>query len=161
MTTWNLTNCHKLFKTMLNYLIQCVIKSYIWNMPIGGPDRGALWWKRSTLQGQLYLNPWSNNKNGQMSAWITNRMVLSLLIKITPKLINVRFSLSITLSSPQFFGFVDEAVLAVEVMKAVGLPVALTMRIGPSGDFSGFTPEECAVKIAKAGWDIIERFCHT
>jgi hypothetical protein len=46
---------------------------------------------------------------------------------------------------------VEEAVWAVEVLREVGAPVAVTMCIGPEGDMHDVTPGECAVKLARAG----------
>ena len=51
----------------------------------------------------------------------------------------------------QFFGDVEEAVWAIEVMKGSGLPVALTMRMGLTGDFANVPPGECALMMAAAG----------
>ena len=36
-------------------------------------------------------------------------------------------------------------------MKSTGLPVAVTMCIGPNGDHSGVASGDCAVKLARAG----------
>ena len=41
--------------------------------------------------------------------------------------------------------------MAVQVMKETPLPVALTMRMGPTGDHSDVSPAECAVRLARAG----------
>ena len=51
----------------------------------------------------------------------------------------------------QFFAFIDEAEIAVQVMKESSLPVAVSMRIGPSGDHNDVSPAECAVRLARAG----------
>lgn len=40
---------------------------------------------------------------------------------------------------------------AVEVLREVGAPVAVTMCIGPEGDMHNVTPGECAVKLVRAG----------
>lgn len=40
---------------------------------------------------------------------------------------------------------------AVEVLREVGAPVAVTMCIGPEGDMHGVTPGECAVRLSRAG----------
>lgn len=45
----------------------------------------------------------------------------------------------------------EEAAWAVEVLREVGAPVAVTMCIGPKGDMHDVTPGECAVKLARAG----------
>nr|XP_004651720.1 S-methylmethionine--homocysteine S-methyltransferase BHMT2 [Jaculus jaculus] len=59
----------------------------------------------------------------------------------------------------EYFEFVEEAVWAVEVLKEVGKPVAVTMCIGPEGDMHDVTPGECAVKLVKAGADIVGVNC--
>lgn len=51
----------------------------------------------------------------------------------------------------QYFEHVEEAVWAVEVLKATGKPVAASMCIGPDGDMHGVSPAECAVRLVKAG----------
>ena len=52
---------------------------------------------------------------------------------------------------PQFFKHVEEAVWAVEVMKAGGKPVGATLCISPQGDKDGTPPGECAVRLVRAG----------
>lgn len=59
----------------------------------------------------------------------------------------------------EYFEHVEEAVWAVEVLREVGAPVAVTMCIGPEGDMHDVTPGECAVKLARAGADIIGVNC--
>lgn len=51
----------------------------------------------------------------------------------------------------QYFEHVEEAVWAVEVLKATGKPVAASLCIGPKGDMHGVSPGECAVRLVKAG----------
>ena len=51
----------------------------------------------------------------------------------------------------QYFGNVSEAEMAVEAMKDLGIPVAMTLRIGPIGDNDGVPAGEVAVRLAKAG----------
>lgn len=45
----------------------------------------------------------------------------------------------------------QEAEWAIEAMKQVSLPVACSMKIGLMGDMAGISPQECAVRMAKAG----------
>ena len=45
----------------------------------------------------------------------------------------------------------EEAAWAIEVMKELGVPVACTMRVGPTGDFDDIPPGECAARMATAG----------
>ncbi|KAG3266451.1 S-methylmethionine--homocysteine S-methyltransferase BHMT2 [Ictidomys tridecemlineatus] len=59
----------------------------------------------------------------------------------------------------EYFEHVEEAVWAVEVLKELGKPVAVTMCIGPEGDMHDVTPGECAVKLGKAGANIIGVNC--
>lgn len=51
----------------------------------------------------------------------------------------------------QYFEHVEEAVWAVEVLKATQKPVAASLCIGPKGDMHGVSPGECAVRLVKAG----------
>ncbi|PIK57522.1 putative betaine--homocysteine S-methyltransferase 1 [Apostichopus japonicus] len=61
----------------------------------------------------------------------------------------------------EFFGHVEEAEMAIEAMKQLNIPIACTMKIGPAGDLSlpHKSPQECAVRMAKAGADIIGINC--
>ncbi len=45
----------------------------------------------------------------------------------------------------------EEAEWAIEVMKELGVPIACTMRMGPTGDQHDVSVGECAVRMAKAG----------
>ena len=45
----------------------------------------------------------------------------------------------------------EEAEWAIEVMKELGVPVACTLRMGPTGDMQNISPGECAVRMTKAG----------
>lgn len=61
-----------------------------------------------------------------------------------------------------FFGNIQEAVWAVEVMRSAGdrkIPVAVTMRSGLTGDFYDVPLQECAVRLVNAGADIIGLNC--
>ncbi|XP_022798350.1 betaine--homocysteine S-methyltransferase 1-like [Stylophora pistillata] len=55
----------------------------------------------------------------------------------------------------EFFANVEEAEWAVEVMKSTGKPVAITMQIGPQGDRQNVPSGECAVRLARAGADLV------
>ncbi|XP_023930687.1 betaine--homocysteine S-methyltransferase 1 isoform X2 [Lingula anatina] len=59
----------------------------------------------------------------------------------------------------EFFGHVEEAEWAIEAMKTCGMPVACTLRIGPRGDLDGVSAGECAVRMARAGCDIVGLNC--
>eukprot|EP00058_Branchiostoma_floridae_P000432 XP_002585920.1 hypothetical protein BRAFLDRAFT_90330 [Branchiostoma floridae] len=59
----------------------------------------------------------------------------------------------------EFIGNVEEAEWAIEVLKGKGKPVACTLRIGPTGDDSGVPAGECAVRMAKAGADVVGLNC--
>lgn len=60
----------------------------------------------------------------------------------------------------EFFNFVEEVELCVDVMKkSTNKPIACTMRIGEMGDEDGHSVEECAVRMAKTGADIIGINC--
>jgi len=49
---------------------------------------------------------------------------------------------------------------AIEVCKETGLPVAASMCIGPEGDLHGVSNAECAVRMAKAGANVVGVNCH-
>ncbi|XP_057686997.1 betaine--homocysteine S-methyltransferase 1-like isoform X2 [Corythoichthys intestinalis] len=60
----------------------------------------------------------------------------------------------------EYFEHVEEAVWAVEVLKTSGKPVAATLCMGPEGDMNGVSPGECAVRLVKAGAQIVGVNCH-
>jgi len=59
----------------------------------------------------------------------------------------------------EFFAHVEEIEICVDVMKRAGKPMAATMRIGPLGDSNGVSVEECAVRMARTGAQIIGLNC--
>jgi len=59
----------------------------------------------------------------------------------------------------ELFEFVEEMEWAIEICKKTGKPVAATMCIGPNGDMAGVPTGECAVRMAKAGADIVGINC--
>ncbi|XP_058028555.1 betaine--homocysteine S-methyltransferase 1-like isoform X2 [Ahaetulla prasina] len=59
-----------------------------------------------------------------------------------------------------YFEHVEEATWAVETLKESGLPVAVTLCIGPEGDMDGVPPGECAVRLVTAGASIVGVNCH-
>lgn len=59
----------------------------------------------------------------------------------------------------EFFGDIEEAEWAIEVMKSSGLVSGATMRIGPKGDHSNVSVGDCAVRMAKAGADLVGTNC--
>ncbi|TDH12686.1 hypothetical protein EPR50_G00049800 [Perca flavescens] len=60
----------------------------------------------------------------------------------------------------EFVDHVEEAVWAVEVLKTSGKPVGATLCISPHGDMHGVPPGQCAVRLVKAGADIVGVNCH-
>jgi len=60
----------------------------------------------------------------------------------------------------EYFEHIEEMEWAIEVCKAAGKPVAATMCIGPQGDMHGVPAAQCAVRMVKAGADIIGVNCH-
>ncbi|XP_071393657.1 betaine--homocysteine S-methyltransferase 1-like [Centroberyx affinis] len=60
----------------------------------------------------------------------------------------------------EYFEHVEEAEWAVQVLKTSGKPVAASMCIGPEGDMHGVSPAECAVRLVKAGAQIVGVNCH-
>ena len=49
---------------------------------------------------------------------------------------------------------------AIEVCKETNLPIAASMCIGPEGDLHGVSAAECAVRMAKAGANVVGVNCH-
>ena len=49
---------------------------------------------------------------------------------------------------------IAEMEMAIEAARETGLPVVACMTIGPLGDRTGVTPEECALRMAGAGADV-------
>ncbi|XP_011479765.2 betaine--homocysteine S-methyltransferase 1-like [Oryzias latipes] len=60
----------------------------------------------------------------------------------------------------EYFEHVEEAEWAVQILKTSGKPVAATLCIGPEGDLNGVSPGDCAVRLVKAGADIVGVNCH-
>ncbi|KAG5281602.1 hypothetical protein AALO_G00074200 [Alosa alosa] len=60
----------------------------------------------------------------------------------------------------EYFASVEEAVWAVEVLVTSGKPVASTLCITPTGDHAGVSPAECAVRLVKAGAQMVGVNCH-
>lgn len=59
----------------------------------------------------------------------------------------------------EYFNFCEELEWAVEVLKETGKPVAASMCINSTADDSGVPTEECAVRLVKAGADIVGINC--
>lgn len=60
----------------------------------------------------------------------------------------------------EYYEHIEEMEWAIEVCKDTAKPVAASMCIGPEGDLHGVTAGECAVRMAKAGADIVGINCH-
>ncbi|XP_071834204.1 betaine--homocysteine S-methyltransferase 1-like [Apostichopus japonicus] len=75
------------------------------------------------------------------------------------KQVNVFTEKNVDFLLGEFFGYVQEAEWAIEAMKQVSLPVACSMKIGLMGDMAGISPQECAVRMAKAGADVVGINC--
>jgi len=60
----------------------------------------------------------------------------------------------------EYFEHIEEMEWAIEVCKESKLPVAATMCIGAEGDMHGISAGECAVRMAKAGADVVGLNCH-
>ncbi|KAK7071312.1 hypothetical protein SK128_028296 [Halocaridina rubra] len=59
----------------------------------------------------------------------------------------------------EFFMYIEEMEWVIEEVKKSGLPVAATMCIGTGGDHRGVPPGECAIRMAKAGADVVGVNC--
>uniref|UniRef100_A0A8C7SAG8 Betaine-homocysteine methyltransferase n=1 Tax=Oncorhynchus mykiss TaxID=8022 RepID=A0A8C7SAG8_ONCMY len=60
----------------------------------------------------------------------------------------------------EYFEHVEEAEWAVQVLKTSGKPVCASLCIGPDGDLNGVSPGDCAVRLVKAGANIVGINCH-
>jgi len=60
----------------------------------------------------------------------------------------------------EYFEHIEEMEWAIEVCKETDKIVVASMAIGPEGDLHGKTAGECAVRMAKAGADVIGVNCH-
>ncbi|CAB3980175.1 betaine--homocysteine S-methyltransferase 1, partial [Paramuricea clavata] len=59
----------------------------------------------------------------------------------------------------EYFHICEEAEWAVEVLKETGKPVLASLCITSQGDFKGVPTDECAVRLVKAGADVIGVNC--
>lgn len=59
----------------------------------------------------------------------------------------------------ELFRYAEQAEWATEVMKATGKPVAVCLSASLAGDMNGVLPGECAVRVARAGADIVGVNC--
>jgi len=60
----------------------------------------------------------------------------------------------------EYFEHIEEMEWAIEVCKESGKPVAANMCIGPEGDMHGISAAECAIRMARAGADVVGVNCH-
>jgi len=60
----------------------------------------------------------------------------------------------------EYFEHIEEMEWAIESLKLGGLPVCANMCIGPEGDLHGVSAGECAIRMAKAGADVVGINCH-
>ncbi|XP_037787975.1 betaine--homocysteine S-methyltransferase 1-like [Penaeus monodon] len=59
----------------------------------------------------------------------------------------------------EFFMYVEEIEWVIEELLKSGLPVAATMCIGPEGDYAGVSAGQCAVRMARAGANVVGVNC--
>ncbi|CAK8679346.1 betaine--homocysteine S-methyltransferase 1-like [Clavelina lepadiformis] len=59
----------------------------------------------------------------------------------------------------EYFGYIEELEICMDVVKKAGKMAACSMRIGPRGDLSGVSVEDCAVRMAKTGALMIGTNC--
>ena len=62
-------------------------------------------------------------------------------------------------SSAQWLFDIEEMEMAIAAARETGLDVAACMTIGPLGDRNGVSPEECALRMARAGADVGKTVC--
>ncbi|XP_055729967.1 betaine--homocysteine S-methyltransferase 1-like [Salvelinus fontinalis] len=79
---------------------------------------------------------------------------------IFKKQLNVFVKKNVDFMIAEYFEHVEEAEWAVQVLKTSGKPVCASLCIGPDGDLNGVSPEDCAVKLVKAGANIVGINCH-
>jgi len=60
----------------------------------------------------------------------------------------------------EYYEHIEEMEWAIETLKSSKLPVCASMSIGPEGDLHGVSAGECAVRMAKAGADVVGVNCH-
>jgi len=60
----------------------------------------------------------------------------------------------------EYYEHIEEMEWAIESLKTSGLPVCASMCIGPEGDLHGVSAGECAIRMAKAGADVVGINCH-
>jgi len=60
----------------------------------------------------------------------------------------------------EYFEHIEEMEMAIQVCKETNKPVAANMCIGVEGDLHGVSAAECAVRMAKAGADVVGVNCH-
>ena len=60
----------------------------------------------------------------------------------------------------EYFEHIEELEWAIEVVLEMNIPVAANMCIGKEGDMHGTSAGECAVRMARAGSDIVGVNCH-
>jgi len=59
----------------------------------------------------------------------------------------------------EYYYYLEEIEWAIEEVRKTGLPVVATMAIGPEGDKAGNSPGQCAVRMARAGADVVGVNC--
>jgi len=60
----------------------------------------------------------------------------------------------------EYYEHIEEMEWAIESLKESGLPVCASMCIGPEGDLHGVSAGECAIRMARAGADVVGINCH-
>jgi len=60
----------------------------------------------------------------------------------------------------EYFEHIEEMEWAIEECKKTSLPVAASMCIGAEGDMHGVSAAECAIRMARAGADMVGVNCH-
>ncbi len=57
------------------------------------------------------------------------------------------------------FLWLEEALLALKVIKDAGLPAVVTMNLGPAGSADGHSPADCARRLEQAGAEVVGTNC--
>uniref|UniRef100_UPI00358F3C56 betaine--homocysteine S-methyltransferase 1-like n=1 Tax=Myxine glutinosa TaxID=7769 RepID=UPI00358F3C56 len=79
---------------------------------------------------------------------------------IFQKQLDVFVKMNVNFLIAEYFEHVEEAEWAVQVLKTSNKPVAATLCIGLEGDLHGVSTAECAVRLVRAGAQVVGVNCH-
>jgi len=94
----------------------------------------------------------------QTETYVTNKNKKKVQEELS-KAVEVLIENDVDLIIIEYFFYIQEIEWAIELCRKYNKPIAATMAIGPRGDRSGVPAGECAVRMAKAGADIVGVNC--